>query len=60
MNTLIPSNTPVSEYGRPRVATTPEIASAELFKAVNEVVIRHDGQDYRLRITRQNKLILTK
>jgi hemin uptake protein HemP len=34
--------------------------SDELFQGRNEIVIRHDGQDYRLRITRQNKLILTK
>lgn len=34
--------------------------SAALFLGRQEVVIRHDGQDYRLRITRQNKLILTK
>lgn len=26
----------------------------------NEVLIEHAGQSYRLRITRQNKLILTK
>ncbi|HNQ04069.1 MAG TPA: hemin uptake protein HemP [Thiobacillaceae bacterium] len=36
------------------------IDSGELFQSRQEVVIRHDGQDYRLRITRQNKLILTK
>lgn len=36
------------------------IDSASLFKGRQEVVIAHDGHEYRLRITRQNKLILTK
>lgn len=36
------------------------IESADLFQGRQEVVIRHDGHEYRLRITRQNKLILTK
>jgi hemin uptake protein HemP len=34
--------------------------SRELFKSRQEVLIEHAGQVYRLRITRQNKLILTK
>jgi len=34
--------------------------SQDLFKHHKEVVIEHAGQEYRLRITRQNKLILTK
>lgn len=34
--------------------------SEELFSATKEVVILHDGEEYRLRITRNNKLILTK
>ncbi len=34
--------------------------SEELFRARRELVILHDGQEYRLRLTRQNKLILTK
>jgi hemin uptake protein HemP len=36
------------------------IESASLFQGRQEVVIAHDGHEYRLRITRQNKLILTK
>ncbi|MGF1642296.1 MAG: hemin uptake protein HemP [Thiotrichales bacterium] len=35
-------------------------STAELFGADAEIVIDHQGQTYRLRITRQNKLILTK
>lgn len=34
--------------------------SGTLFLGRQEIVIRHEGQDYRLRVTRQNKLILTK
>ncbi len=36
------------------------IQSRELFEDGKEVVIEHANQAYRLRITRQNKLILTK
>lgn len=43
-----------------RSAPSPALSSQALFQGAPEVVIRHDGQDYRLRITRQNKLILTK
>lgn len=34
--------------------------SAELFKNRNEMVISHAGEHYRLRRTRNGKLILTK
>lgn len=36
------------------------IASAALFAGQREVHILHQGEQYRLRITRQDKLILTK
>jgi len=36
------------------------IDSASLFQGRKELVIVHDGHQYRLCITRQNKLILTK
>ena len=36
------------------------IRSAELFGEAREIVIRHEGEEYRLRITRNGKLILTK
>ena len=35
------------------------IDSARLFAGTREVVIRHQGRDYRLRLTRLGKLILT-
>ena len=34
--------------------------SQQLLQGRREVVIHHAGEDYRLRITRLNKLILTK
>lgn len=36
------------------------LLSQQLLRGHREVVIRHAGEDYRLRITRLNKLILTK
>jgi hemin uptake protein HemP len=36
------------------------IASTELFQGRREIVIVHRGQEYRLHITRADKLILTK
>jgi hemin uptake protein HemP len=34
--------------------------SGDLFDGDQEILIEHAGQEYRLRITRQGKLILTK
>ncbi len=36
------------------------IDSRELFISTKEIVIAHRGESYRLRLTSQNKLILTK
>ena len=36
------------------------ITSSELFAGLHEIVILHAGAAYRLRITSNNKLILTK
>lgn len=43
-------------------ATTPaaQLSSEELFRKGNTVRIEHAGQTYWLRLTRGNKLILTK
>ena len=37
-----------------------EIDSQELFQTERELIIRHGGMTYRLRLTGLNKLILTK
>tara|TARA_R110002020_G_scaffold191668_2_gene391499 strand:+ start:530 stop:736 length:207 start_codon:yes stop_codon:yes gene_type:complete len=36
------------------------ITSAELFGGDDEIAVLHNGATYRLRVTRQDKLILTK
>jgi len=36
------------------------IESADLFRGTNEIMIQHEGLVYRLKITRQGKLILNK
>jgi hemin uptake protein HemP len=38
----------------------PLLHSKELFGSAREIVIEHAGDEYRLRMTRQGKLILTK
>ena len=42
------------------IADIREYTTRELFGARNELLIRHNGEQYRLRITRQAKLIVTK
>jgi len=41
-------------------AAVRRVESASLFQRGREVVIVHHGQEYRLRITKSDKLILTK
>lgn len=40
--------------------TRPILTSEALFKGLSVITIVHDSKRYELRITRQNKLILTK
>lgn len=42
------------------VLVSPRVARSELFQGRREVVIVHGDQEYRLSITRADKLILTK
>ncbi|MHB0806932.1 hemin uptake protein HemP [Stutzerimonas nitrititolerans] len=48
--------------GRSDSAAAPRrtVLSEQLLKGARELVILHDGCEYVLRLTRQNKLILTK
>ncbi len=55
--TATDSVVPLPEGMNPAV---PEWSSLDLFKGAKELLIRHNGADYRLRITAANKLILTK
>jgi hemin uptake protein HemP len=52
---LVAPETPV-----PEPAAVRRVESASLFQRGREVVIVHHGQEYRLRITKSDKLILTK
>jgi hemin uptake protein HemP len=40
-------------------AQTPKVPSQSLLGARKELVITHNGRDYRLRVTQNGKLILT-
>jgi hemin uptake protein HemP len=49
----VPSVLPVGQTQR-------IVESRELFRGGNEILIAHDGAIYRMKITRQGKLILNK
>jgi hemin uptake protein HemP len=54
----VPSPLPVES--EPRACPQGMIPAARLFQDSREVLISHNGQAYRLRITKNGKLILTK
>jgi hemin uptake protein HemP len=59
MNT--PTNPPAQTLNNGSVpAQRPRIESGALLKGASSVEIEHAGQCYLLRVTRENKLILTK
>ncbi len=43
-----------------RTSSMPRLKSQELFRGTHELIIEHQGQEYRLRLTRNDKLILNK
>jgi hemin uptake protein HemP len=45
---------------QPRPSEVPVVESDQLFDGRTEIRVLHRGEEYRLRITRQGKLILTK
>lgn len=49
-----------SQDGRKMATTKPRFNCQQLFGTQNEIIIEHQGDDYRLRITSNGKLILTK
>lgn len=56
-------NAPFSLFNRPAAETTqslPMLHSNNLFALGREIRILHAGEEYRLRLTRNNRLILTK
>jgi len=54
----MPSETNEKIESRP--AERKVLRSEELFGASREITIRHNGQEYRLQVTRNGKLILIK
>ena len=50
----------ISRYLNYRDNRLPIMQSQHLFALTNEVRIEHEGEEYRLRLTRNNRLILTK
>jgi hemin uptake protein HemP len=51
---------PANEKIESRPAQRRVLRSEELFGASREITIRHNGQEYRLQVTRNGKLILIK
>ncbi|MDZ4076859.1 MULTISPECIES: hemin uptake protein HemP [Hydrocarboniphaga] len=43
-----------------RTSVQPRLKSQDLFRGTHELIIEHQGQEYRLRLTRNDKLILNK
>jgi len=66
MGESMPRGTPELTPGRvdpknpPNVDTARTITSADLLQGAREVLILHDEMTYRLRLTRNGKLILVK
>jgi hemin uptake protein HemP len=57
----VTDETPAAPAAEPAArAATVRLASSEVFRGRREVVIVHRGQEYRLHITKADKLILTK
>jgi hemin uptake protein HemP len=46
--------------GAPAAAATRQVSSQALLDGARELVIQHQGSEYHLRLTRNDKLILTK
>lgn len=51
----------LSQHGNsPQQGNIPVLPASTLFSGLKEIIISHEGQHYRLRITSRNKLILQK
>ncbi len=53
------SETPAGESEEPQ-GNVRILSTQEIFQGEREICIKHEGEIYRLRITRRNKLILQK
>ena len=59
---IVEKNNETRELARPvlpRTAPIKRVRSPDLFAGGAEVLIEHEGREYRLRVTRNGKLILT-
>lgn len=55
------ANEPTSTQDAQQAFAQPvRLDSKQLFEGQRELIIQHQGEEYRLRITRHDKLILTK
>jgi hemin uptake protein HemP len=50
----------ISDLPPPKAQPSPHYTSDDLFKGQSEILIEHQGAEYRLRITRSGGLILNK
>ncbi len=53
-------NAPFQMFNHNNTQTLPMLHSNNLFALGREIRILHEGEEYRLRLTRNNRLILTK
>ena len=56
----VKSQDAAGEGGRPAKGALRRLSSRELLAEAQEVIIVHEGEEYRLRCTSKGKLILTK
>ena len=57
----LPRSTSVFVAAAPRrEAAKPRLKSEDLFRTGSELIIEHRGEEYRLKLTRNDKLILNK
>jgi hemin uptake protein HemP len=57
---VTPNNPDAASASLPASRTQRVIESHDLFRGENEILISHGGAIYRMKITRQGKLILNK
>ncbi len=57
---MIPNEPDAVPVAVPAGQTQRIVESRELFRGGNEILIAHEGAIYRMKITRQGKLILNK
>lgn len=55
-----PTSLHVPHSSQSPLQSLPRLRSEDLFRQGHELIIEHQGQEYRLRLTRNDKLILNK